>query len=63
MIKNSHVFTTSNVRRHKVYPDNDNERRFVIIDITNHLELQKFGTKSKDFQRFIFSSEQDSLFL
>ena len=50
-------------KSHKVYPDKANERRFVIIDITNHLELQKFGTKSKDFQRFIFSSEQDSLFL
>ena len=50
MIKSFHIFATSNVRSHKVYPDNDNERRFVIIDITNHLELQKFGAKNKDFQ-------------
>lgn len=63
MIKNFLVFTTSNVRSHKVYPDKANKRKFVIIDITNHLELQKFDAKSKDFQRFIFSSEQNSLFL
>lgn len=50
MMKNFHVFTTSNVRRHKVYPDKANKRRFVIIDITNHLEIQKFGAKNKDFQ-------------
>jgi len=55
--------TSATAGSHKVYPDKANKRRFVIIDITNYLELQKFGAKSKDFQRFIFSSEQDSLFL
>ena len=44
-------------RSHKVYPDNDNERRFVAISTTNHLELQKCDARSKDFQLFILSSE------
>ena len=44
-------------KRHKAYPDNNNERRFVAISTTNHLESQKCGAKNKDFQRFILSSE------
>ena len=31
-MKNFHVFTTSNVRSHKVYPDNDNERLFAVLN-------------------------------
>ena len=41
----------------RVYPDNDNERRFVAICTTNHLESQKYDAQSKDFQLFILSSE------
>ena len=44
-------------RSHKAYPDNDNERRFVAISTTNHLESQKCDARSKDFQLFILSSE------
>ena len=28
-------------RSHKIYPGNDNERRFIVISTTNHLKLQK----------------------
>ena len=44
-------------RSHKAYPDNDNERRFVAISTTNHLESQKCDARSKDFQLFILSSK------
>ena len=40
-----------------VYPDNDNERRFVALVTANRLKLQKCDAKSKDFQLFILSSE------
>lgn len=37
-------------RSHKVYPDNDNERRFVALVTTNRLKLQKYDARNKDFQ-------------
>ena len=40
-----------------VYPDNDNERRFVALVTANRLKLQKCDARSKDFQLFILSSE------
>ena len=44
-------------KRHKVYPDNDKERRFVALVIANRLKLQKCDALNKDFQLFILSSE------
>ena len=44
-------------RSHNVYPDNDNERRFVALVTANRLKLQKCDAKNKDFQLFILSSE------
>lgn len=43
-------------RSHKVYPDNDNERRFVALVTANRLKLQECDAKNKDFQLFILSS-------
>ena len=37
-------------RSHNVYPDNDNERRFVALVTANQLKLQKYDVRSKDFQ-------------
>lgn len=44
-------------RSHKVYPENDNLRRFVALITTNRLKLQKCDARSKYFQLFILSSE------
>ena len=44
-------------RSHKVYPDNDNLRRFVALITTNRLKLQKCDVHNKDFLLFILSSE------
>ena len=40
-----------------VYPDNDNERRFVALVTANRLKLQKCDARSKYSQLFILSSE------
>ena len=45
------------VINHKVYPDNDKERRFVALITTNRLKLQKCDAQNKDFQLFVLSSE------
>lgn len=45
------------VINHKVYPDNDKERRFIALITTNRLKLQKCDAQNKDFQLFVLSSE------